>query len=136
LGVAKLVPEVILTDCEAALGSRSRFAVPMARLGSGETAEAVACGNEACGPCKLKSRVTKPRDGTTGPGLSVGEFALGAYRITLPYGFEGDQRLIEDALTLLSQRVDLAEPFARIREAIGEAQRLGGKGTDAHDQAA
>lgn len=134
LGVAKLVPEVILTDCDAAIGSRSRFAIPMARLRGEATIQPVACESGSCGACKLKNRHTKPRTIAASP--NFGEFALGPYQINLPYGFESEQPVVEDALTLLSQRVDLVEPFARIREAIGEARRLGGKGTDAHAQAA
>jgi hypothetical protein len=136
LGVAKLVPEVILTDSDAAIGSRSRFAIPMARLRTNPSIPTAAGEIDACGGCKLKRRITAPSAGATSTEVGDSEFSLGPYQIVLPYGFECDQRLVEEALTSLSQRVDLAEPFARIREAIGEAQRIGGKGTDAHGQAA
>jgi hypothetical protein len=136
LGVAKLVPEVILTDSDTAISSRSRFAIPMIRLRSNTSMPATVSENDACGGCKLKKRITAHPPGASATDAGDSEFSLGPYQINLPYGFESDQRLVEEALTLLSQRVDLAEPFARIREAIGEAQRLGGKGTDAHGQAA
>jgi hypothetical protein len=132
LGAAKLIPEVILTDCDAAIGARSMFSVPLARLRGEAPAQATACEGGSCGSCKLKCRLAKSRAADTQPG----EFVVGTYQLSLPYGFERDQPLAEEALTLLSQRVDLAEPFARIREAIGEAQRLGAGGTESHAQAA
>jgi hypothetical protein len=74
------------------------------------------------------------RDGA-GQSLSPG-LDLGAYRLQLANGYELDARAIADTITTLSEHVDLAEPFARIREAIREAQRIGGRGNEFHDQAA
>jgi hypothetical protein len=132
LGAAKLMPEVILTDCDAAIGARSKVSFPMARLRGEAPIRGTACDTGSCGSCKLKCRVAK----SPAADIQQGEFVVGTYQLSLPYGFESDQQLVEEALTLLSQRVDLAEPFARIREAIGEAQRLGACATDSHAQAA
>jgi hypothetical protein len=110
-GVAKLTPELILTDCEVALHARNRFAVPMALVTSSERAESVA----------------QP---------VAGVFTIGLNQFQLPNGYESEQHSVEEAVTLLAQRVELTEPFGRIREAIDEAQRIGGRGTDANDQAA
>src|SRR4051794_10676188 len=98
-GVAKLTPELILTDCEVALHARNRFAVPMALVTAIERAELV--GQQV-----------------------AGVFMIGLNQFRLPDGYEGEQHSIEEAVTLLAQRVELTEPFGRIREAIDEAQRI------------
>jgi len=50
--------------------------------------------------------------------------------------FDADRESASDLLVMLSQHVDLAEPFERIREAIREAHRLGADNQDVHEQAA
>jgi hypothetical protein len=110
-GVAKLTPELILTDCEVALHARNRFAVPMALVTAIEGAELAAQ-------------------------HGAGAFTVGLNQFRLPDGYEGEQHTVEEAVALLAQRVELIEPFGRIREAIDEAQRISGRGTDTNDQAA
>jgi len=39
--------------------------------------------------------------------------------------FPQDQRILNDLLERLGEAFDLTEPFARIREAIGEARKMG-----------
>ncbi|MEX2171655.1 MAG: hypothetical protein WD851_20215 [Pirellulales bacterium] len=48
---------------------------------------------------------------------------------------EGDEE-IERLLELLARSIDLAEPFERIREAIFEAQQVGGEGQGSDERAA
>jgi hypothetical protein len=122
LGVAKLTPSVILTDCESMLHARQRFDRPVAWL---KTA------NQSC----EASASTGVTDGSR-HSFSIGELAFGTHVLQLPLGYENDEREVVDALTLLSQQVELAEPFARICDAVAEAQRIGGRGADAHEQAA
>ena len=123
LNVAKLTPCVILTDCEAALHARERFAVPMAML---------LASREPIEPDEIESQAATRIASSP---LSS-DFTFGGYQLQVPLGYEADERDVTAALMILSQHVDLAEPFARIRDAIREAQRIGGRGTEAHDQAA
>ena len=68
--------------------------------------------------------------------ITYGQFSAGNYELQLPFGFESDQAVVLESLALLTQHVDLAEPFGRIHEAIREAQRIGGRTSEVHGQAA
>lgn len=122
LSVAKLTPCVVLTDCLAALHARSRFSVPLVLL-AGRTEQTTAT-SETDSHLAIET-------------ASIGAaFTLGSHQLQLPFGYEQDECLVTEALAQFSQQVDLREPFARIQDAIREAQRIGGRGTEAHDQAA
>ncbi len=58
------------------------------------------------------------------------------HTIEFAVGFENDRDATIALLTLLTNHVELAEPFERIHEAIGEAQRISQRGSDAHGEAA
>jgi hypothetical protein len=90
-------PTLIVTDTPAVLPLRTRIDVPVVLLG-GDAATADA------------PTLTHPR-------------AAGPVRYLLPTVAEKD--LIEERLNQVDQAVDLAEPFARIREAITEARKMG-----------
>jgi hypothetical protein len=122
LDTAKLKPTLILTDCEAALEARSR---------AGAAIVLVLEKND-----KLTHEGAVEADTIIQSRATSREFSFGAYELRLPLGFERDQIEVTKALELLTQHVDLAEPFGRIHEAIREAQRIGGRGTEANDQAA
>lgn len=109
LRAAKITPNVVLTNSEALLHARELIDVPMALVVTAD-----------------------------GPGsrLTNNEIAFGALRLLVPLGYEQDETRITSALALLTRRFDLAEPFGRIRDAILEAQRLGGSGNETHEQAA
>jgi hypothetical protein len=131
-GVAKLTPELILTDCEVALHARNRFAVPMALVTAVEPVKSVDALNRAAheaSGASLHAAAALVQH-------AIGLFTIGSIQFRLPDGYESEQHTVEEAVTLLAQRVELTEPFGRIREAIDEAQRVGGRGTDANDQAA
>ena len=113
LGTAKLSPAIILTDCEAVLHARSRSSVPIAFV--------------------LARHVQLPHNGDHGPSS---DSIFGAYDMQFATGFESDQNAIAESIAQLREHVDLAEPFGRIHEAIREAQRIGGRGTSANEQAA
>jgi hypothetical protein len=108
LNAARLQPLVVLTDSDAALQANTRFAMPLAMV----------------------TDVAK-----SGLPASIGEFCIGEWRLKM-VGYERDEQSVVDALTQLAQHVNLLEPFARIHEAIREAQRIGGRDAEAYDQAA
>jgi hypothetical protein len=122
LETAKLKPAVILTDCEAAMHARSRAGAPIVLvLGKSEQL--------------AQGAVVRADDVLQSRGSSR-DFTFGTYELQLPLGFERDQIEVIKVLALVTRHVDLAEPFERIHEAIREAQRIGGRGTDDHEQAA
>jgi hypothetical protein len=113
LGTAKLTPAVILTDCEATLDARARFGTPIVLIARTELSAAT-------------SVVSNDHPGNP----------LDRYTFQYASGFRTDESIAIGALRQLVTQVELVEPFARIREAIDEAQRIGGRGASANEQAA
>ena len=119
---------MILTNCEATLHARSRISSPMVLL----------CGNasssaEPADAKRASTDLAANSPASSGPHES---FSVEAFEFILPIGFESDRDEATRLLTDLVRQIDLAEPFGRIEEAIREAQRLGGRGAETHDQAA
>ena len=128
LDAAKLKPRLILTNCEATLHARSRISSPMVLLcenanPTGELADSKSASTDRAASSSANS----------GPHES---FFVEAFEFILPIGFESDRDEATRLLTDFVRQIDLAEPFGRIEEAIREAQRLGGRGAETHDQAA
>lgn len=59
------------------------------------------------------------------PGAGSSPFQFGRNRLSTAPGYSGDESLIAARLASGVDRLDLLEPFSRIREAIEEAQRSG-----------
>jgi hypothetical protein len=128
LDAAKLKPSLILTNCEATLHARSRISSPMVLLcGNGDPA------GEPVDPMRASKGLAVNPPSSSGPHKS---FSVEAFLFVLPIGFESDQEEAMRLLANLVRQIDLAEPFGRIEEAIREAQRLGARGAETHDQAA
>ena len=91
-------PDLIVTDSPPALALRSRIEIPVISvvLPAGSLAESV--------------QLAHPRSGSP---------------VYLPLRFESDRAAISRLLDRVDPAVDLAEPFARIREAVGEARKMG-----------
>jgi hypothetical protein len=111
LAAATTKPEVIVTDQAAALEIRSRTSVPLVfvRMASIDSAE-----------------IAQSSDQVT----------LAGYALEFAPGFESDRTTVMESLAVLTMHVDLSEPFGRIHEAIREAQRIGGRTSEGHGQAA
>lgn len=92
-------PDLIVTDCPAVLGLRSRIEIPVIAIRSPECAEA---GDTI--------EFANPR--STSPLLLAARFA-------------SDETIIAARLEDIDPAVDLAEPFDRIREAVAEARKMG-----------
>ncbi|MCC7476269.1 MAG: hypothetical protein IT425_12810 [Pirellulales bacterium] len=136
LSVAKLAPRVILTDCDATLGARERFAIPMARLFSPNRHLPNRSRGDECVDGAAPVASSRKPEAPLRANLAGTEFAFEPYRLMVPLGYESDEAVFLELLKTLTRHVVLDEPFERIREAIREAQRIGGRGTDAHDEAA
>lgn len=93
-------PDLIVTDATEALGLRSRVQVPVLALRS-DGAELL------------------PPDAR--PLLH----ARSSVGLLLPARFAADEPAVVQLLERVDPAVDLAEPFARIREAVGEARKMG-----------
>jgi hypothetical protein len=96
--------QFLVTDCASVLDLRLKLDFPVVWLAAAEDAQATA----------LAER--------------------GAAQVTLPSGrgtlwchprFPGDEALTREMLNRLDASFDFAEPFVRIREAIGEARKMG-----------
>ncbi len=109
LRAAKITPKVIFTDSEGLLHARELIGVPMALVLPAD---------------RPASRLTRSH------------ISLEAIKLHIPLGYEQDETPIASSLDLIMRRVDLAEPFGRIHEAIREAQRIGSVSNEAHEQAA
>ena len=126
LGAAKLTPRLLLTDQAAMLALRPQARVPLVlvlpRIDPGRAGmqsdagvgSNAAAWSESCGE----------------------RFSVGAHELRLAPGFDSEQDAVVELIGLMAHGVDLDEPFGRIHEAIREAQRIGGRMLEDHDQAA
>lgn len=92
-------PDLIVTDAVAALGLRSRLDVRVVAL--------------------------RPEAGDVPPDAPQLAHARSSLPLLLPARFEDDRAAVTDLLDRVDPAVDLAEPFARIREAVAEARKMG-----------
>ena len=111
LQAAKIVPRLILTDTAAILSARTRSRSPMVQL-------------------------MEPLEGHEAVDSFGGQFETGGYKLQLPVGFEMELSAVAELAAELGANVDLVEPFGRIHEAIREAQRIGSRAVEDHEQAA
>jgi hypothetical protein len=92
-------PDLVVTDCPAVLGLRSRVEVPVIALQS----DAAFLPAESHAFTHARSSVS----------------------LLLPAKFASDEPTVATRLEAVDPAVDLAEPFARIREAVSEARKMG-----------
>lgn len=109
---ASMQPGVVLTDLAAALAVREHVELPVALVLADEAPVATP---EECGA--VHYRVDAAHEGPA--------FRVGRHRLAVARGFAGDEPQVATRLTEVAERLDLAEPFGRIREALEEAQRGG-----------
>src|SRR5260370_36235964 len=96
--------QVIVTDCEPVLELRRCLEIPVHWLAAQDDPLAVA----------LTRAGAEIRPATSAQGSLIRH----------PH-FPGDAHFLNETLDQLEGVVDLTEPFARIREAIGEARKMG-----------
>lgn len=135
LEVASLTPSLILANNEATIPARSRAGVPIVLLSENADRSSDAF-TQTSDPAGLSGASIAFRGRVGHSAASHGSFAVGSCDFRLPLGYESEQDAVTQLLNELARQVDLAEPFDRIEEAIREAQRLGGRGAEANDQAA
>lgn len=114
LSKGSVAPLLVCTDAEMALAVRDYVSLPVALVLPPEN------DNASAAPMSSGSawRVDAPHR-ARGP---LSQFAVGANRLATPSARQSDQQAIVERLAPLAG-FDLAEPFARIREAIEEAHK-------------
>jgi len=112
LAKATSAPTFVCVESAAALSVREFVDAPVAMVVSDAEREAEA-----------EDRPLFRVDAAHERGLYHVHFA--GRKLALPKRFAGDAEVLEQGLKLLPEHFDLAEPFARIRGAIEEAQRSG-----------
>jgi hypothetical protein len=119
LAHGKHEPLVVCTDRESLLAVRSLAETPVALvLPREQRTEAAGAANDAMA-IDARYRV----DGPHALRAPMSMFQVGTNHLAVPQRAEGDRTLITDRLADLDEMFDLTEPFARIREAIAEAQQ-------------
>jgi hypothetical protein len=134
LNAAKTTPRLVITDTAAMLAARVQSKSPVVFLQSRSDCAQVASG----GTPTSDPDVLAFEDDVEQSRLSSfqNHIEFGGYELLLPTGFESERHAVLEALAQLTQHIEIAEPFGRIHEAISEAQRIGGRGGEAHGQAA
>lgn len=114
------VPLAVYTDQPAVLAVRPHVEMPVL-LVLGDQDAAADCDAAPAAANGVQYRV----DAAHGRAAAPPAFQLGRNRVASATGYDGDRQFATDELQLLAEHFDLAEPFARIRGAIDEAQRNG-----------
>lgn len=92
-------PDLVVTDCPAVLGLRSRVEIPVIAL--------------------------RPETDFLPADSHPFTHARSSVSLLLPAKFASDEPTVVARLDAVDPAVDLAEPFARIREAVSEARKMG-----------
>jgi hypothetical protein len=98
--------QMVLTDTEAVLDLRLSLPVPVAYVAPAEKA-VVAAGPAPAAP------------------IVEGALRIGRAVVRTHARFPADTQVVREALERLNGFIDLTEPFLRIREAVGEARKMG-----------
>jgi hypothetical protein len=98
---SKLTPLVVCTDSEPMLAVRDHTHIPVALV------------------CSTAGSAS----GATAGLPSSGRLLLGQNNLFLPAAYAADEPTIRDHWPTQADHLDLSEPFARIREALDEAQK-------------
>jgi hypothetical protein len=113
LAKSKLAPLLVCTDSEPMLAVRDHTHLPVALI---VQAEHLSQGKRATEESSLAR--TDPASAAALPRI-----ALGSSEIILPAPYRSDEQAIRGAWPSQADHLDLGEPFARIREALEEAQK-------------
>jgi hypothetical protein len=98
--------QLVLTDTEAVLDLRLSLGVPVAYVAPAE-------------------RLAVPAGAAAAPPLVEGVVRIGRANVRTHARFPADAQAVREALERCSGFIDLTEPFLRIREAVGEARKMG-----------
>lgn len=114
VAAAREKPQVICTDCEPMLALRAHVEMPVVLVEPGAPSE------DASTPSANVEPADRPRTCTR-----LVHFAIENQSVALAAETADEQPIVSQRLQPFAARLDLNEPFARIREALEEAQRAG-----------
>jgi hypothetical protein len=134
IAAPKLAPRLILTDFAQFEAIKDHAKVPLV-LVPGTALPAAAASIPSNTDRQAAASTLGAGELGTGHPAWCRPFAAGNNLVQLPIGMESHCDLVSELIMLLTERVDLTEPFERIHEAIREAQRIGARG-ESHGQAA
>lgn len=115
---AKMPPAVVFTDRSPVLAARDLSSMPIVLVATPESS--VDGDNSQDGEF---SRVDASHRAAPFAPHSLARFQVGRHELAVSRSHDADRDEIERRCQVLSAEFDLCEPFARIREAIQEAQR-------------
>jgi len=119
---AKQGVQVILTDCSGALAVRSFVREPVALVCAGPVEAVPGAGQvNLAAAGKLSTEKIFPADST--PDGELLSFALSGQLLAVDAQHEQDRQAVCERLGKAAERLDLSEPFQRIRDAICEAEK-------------
>jgi hypothetical protein len=125
LSKAKQTPRWVCTDCEPVLAARELVEFPVVLIEDTAECPDKTGGDEADDHLDVAAFPRTPhRVDRANSSCGLITFSLGNYLAHVPPGRETDQQIVADHWRSLSQTLDLFEPFARIRDAVEEAQRM------------
>lgn len=114
---SKQKPAFVCTDQEAVMAMRPYITTPMILVAPTDSADSVEEPGGRAYRVDASHQTPPPSAGL------ARRFTLASQTVRVPDEHADDQALVCAAWETCSQSMDLAEPFARIREAIDEAQR-------------
>ncbi len=121
LSKAQPKPPVVLTDVPSMLALRDSTATPVVFLAPASDESA----DEPADAADVVYRVDAAHTAAQATGPKSAIFRVGAYDLALSTAEDKTAERLVKQLATVAERIDLAEPFERIREAIQEAQRIG-----------
>jgi hypothetical protein len=133
LAAARSTPGLILTDHVEAIGAARPSRVPLVLLSQQRNDSAAYRGPGLDDDC-ASTEPSQPSIG--GNQFWSAPFMAFDYQLRHSNGSESQRAEVIAILSKLAERVNLAEPFGRIQEAIREAQRIGAQACDERSQAA
>jgi hypothetical protein len=125
LSKAKQTPLWVCTDREPVLAARELVEFPVVLIEDNAACSDPTVASKAGDDIDVVAFSRSPdRIDRVNPSAAPATFPLGNYRAHVPPGHETDQQIVVEHWRSLSQVLDLFEPFARIRDAVEEAQRM------------
>jgi hypothetical protein len=115
LSKSRLEPLAVLTDRRPALAIREHVDVPAVLVLAPESADQATQAGD----------IDVHRVDSAHSGAELTTFRLGRNCLAVPRALAADYDAVQSRLADIAQSLDLAEPFARIRDAIAEARRGG-----------
>ncbi|MHB8972611.1 MAG: hypothetical protein ACYC3X_21525 [Pirellulaceae bacterium] len=122
---SKAAPQIVVTDCPAAMVARCFAATPMVLVlgpSDAESSEEVASGTPSAETPTDVVTDAADREVLRRGGAPLRPFVLGGYRLAVHAEHVADQSHFSEHWPHFAEQIELDEPFGRIREAIDEAR--------------